>query len=128
MILTSESKGRIFTQYGTDPYNVWVIEPSSGLYRRIKNLVTNRYLEANINGDVFSNLLRINSKGQEWIISDEIITNKEYETVLYGDLNGQLRLKRLTKSLLARWKIMDSSDDFFEPVISDQTPLESKKY
>jgi hypothetical protein len=127
MILTSESKGRIFTQYGADPFNVWIIETSSGLFRRIKNLVTTRYLEANIKGDVFSNILRTNSKGQEWTIFDGIITNREYNTVLYADLNGEPSAKKLTDSLLARWKIINSSKDFDVPINRNQTPLESNK-
>ena len=105
MFLTSEKKGRLFTKYGSDLYSIWMIQKAEGSYRRIQNVATKLYLEANKNGNVFSNIFMNNSTGQEWSIIDGIVQNREYNTVLYGDLNGQLKSKPLKDSLLARWTI-----------------------
>jgi hypothetical protein len=119
MFLTSEKKGRLFTQYGSNLYNIWMIQKAEGSYRRIQNVVTKRYLEANKKGDVFSNIFRKNSTGQEWLIIDGIVKNREYNTVIYGDLNGQLKSKPLKDSLLARWTIKsydsNTSDKRIDP-------------
>lgn len=105
MFLTSEKKGRLFTKYGSDLYSIWMIQKAEGSYRRIQNVATKLYLEANKNGNVFSNIFMNNSTGQEWSIIDGIVQNREYNKVLYGDLNGQLKSKPLKDSLLARWTI-----------------------